>query len=132
MTPGTVAHQALQSGESWQQKYWSELPFPSPGDLPDPGVEPVSPALAGGFFTPEPLLTKPGLVSWLWAWGHRLLSPQEPAASALPMCAGGVSGDGGASAAPVPAVSGGPSSLGSLQKSWVSVHLITPSTSCQA
>ena len=37
-----------------RQEYWNELPFPSPGDLPDPGVEPtspVSPALAGGFFT---------------------------------------------------------------------------------
>jgi len=35
-------------------KYWSELPFLTPGDLPDPGIEPVSlasPALAGGFFT---------------------------------------------------------------------------------
>ena len=32
-------------------EYWSGLPFPSPGDLPRPGVEPVSPALAGGFFT---------------------------------------------------------------------------------
>jgi len=30
------------------------LPFPSPGDLPDPGIEPTSPALAGGFFTAEP------------------------------------------------------------------------------
>jgi len=38
---------------SWQ-KYWSGLPFPSPGDLPDPGIKPVSPALAGGFFTIEP------------------------------------------------------------------------------
>ena len=33
------------------QEYWSGLPFPSPGDLPEPGIEPVSPALAGGFFT---------------------------------------------------------------------------------
>ena len=32
------------------QEYWSELPFPSLGDLPDPEIEPVSPALAGGFF----------------------------------------------------------------------------------
>ena len=31
--------------------YWSRLPFPSPGDLPDPGIEPASPALAGGLFT---------------------------------------------------------------------------------
>ena len=36
-----------------RQEYWSGLPFPSPGDLPDPGIEPVSPALAGGFFTTE-------------------------------------------------------------------------------
>ena len=37
-----------------RQEYWSELPFPSPGNLPDPGIEPaslMSPALAGGFFT---------------------------------------------------------------------------------
>ena len=37
-----------------KQEYWSGLPFPSPGDLPDPGIKPtfsVSPALAGGFFT---------------------------------------------------------------------------------
>ena len=37
-----------------RQEYWSGLPFPSPGDLPDPGTEPRSPALAGGFFTTEP------------------------------------------------------------------------------
>ena len=40
-----------------RQEYWSGLPFPSPGDLPNPGVEPVSrasPALSGGFFTTEP------------------------------------------------------------------------------
>ena len=35
----------------FQQEYWSGLPFPSSGDLPDPGMEPTSPALAGGFFT---------------------------------------------------------------------------------
>ena len=37
-----------------KQEYWSGLPLPSPGDLPDPNIEPVSPALAGGFFTIEP------------------------------------------------------------------------------
>ena len=37
-----------------RQEYWSGFPFPSPGDLPDPGIEPAAPALAGGFFTPEP------------------------------------------------------------------------------
>ena len=39
------------------QEYWSGVPFPPPGDLPDPGIEPValaSPALAGGFFTTAP------------------------------------------------------------------------------
>ena len=37
-----------------RQEYWSRLPFPSPGDRPDPGIKPVSPAVAGGFFTAEP------------------------------------------------------------------------------
>ena len=37
----------------WQE-YWSRLPFPSPGYLPNPGIEPESPALAGGFFSTEP------------------------------------------------------------------------------
>ena len=37
-----------------RQEYWSGLPFPSPGDLPRPGIESVSAALAGGFFTTEP------------------------------------------------------------------------------
>ena len=37
-----------------RQKYWIGLPFPSPGDIPNLGTEPVSPALAGGFFVAEP------------------------------------------------------------------------------
>ena len=37
-----------------RQEYWNGLPFPSPGDLSDPGMEPTSPALAGGFFSIEP------------------------------------------------------------------------------
>ena len=37
-----------------RQAYWGGLPFPPPGDLPDPGIEPASPALEGGFFIPEP------------------------------------------------------------------------------
>ena len=54
MTPWTVALQSpLPMGFS-RQEYWSELPFPPPGDLPDPGIEPASPALAGGLFTTEP------------------------------------------------------------------------------
>ena len=52
--PGTVAHQAALSIEFSRQEYWSRLPSPSPGYLPNPGIEPVSlmsPALAGRFFT---------------------------------------------------------------------------------
>ena len=45
VTPWTVAYQALPSMGFSRQKYWSGLPFPSPGDLPDPGSEPRSPAL---------------------------------------------------------------------------------------
>ena len=54
VTPWTVAHQAPLSMGFSRQEYWSGLPGPFPGDLPDPGIEPtslVSPALAGGFFT---------------------------------------------------------------------------------
>ena len=52
--PWTVAHQAHLSMGFSRQEYWSGLPFPPPGDLPNPGMELVSPALAGGFFTTEP------------------------------------------------------------------------------
>ena len=44
-TPWTVAYQASQSMGFSRQEYWSGLPFPSPGDLPDPGIEPRSPTL---------------------------------------------------------------------------------------
>ena len=46
--PGPSVH------EFSRQEYWSGLPFPSPRDLPDPGIEPGSPTLAGGFFTTVP------------------------------------------------------------------------------
>ena len=45
VTPWTVAYQAPASLGFSKQEYWSGLPFPSPGDLPDPGIEPVSPTL---------------------------------------------------------------------------------------
>ena len=44
VTPWAVAHQAPLSTEFSRQEYWSEVPFPAPGDLPDPGIEPGSPA----------------------------------------------------------------------------------------
>ena len=53
VTPWTVARQARLSMEFSRQGYWSKLPFPTSGGLPEPGIEPtsVSPALAGRFFT---------------------------------------------------------------------------------
>ena len=47
--PGSSVH------GTFQQEYWNGLLFPSPGDLPDPGIEPLSLALVGGFFTTAPL-----------------------------------------------------------------------------
>ena len=63
-TPWTVAHQAPLSMGFSGQEYWSGLPCPPPGDLPDPGIEPVSlmsPALAGSFFTMN--------ATWGWSFG---------------------------------------------------------------
>ena len=54
-TPWMVAHQVPLSMGLFRQEYWRGLPFPSPGDLPDPRTEPVSPPLASGFFTNAPL-----------------------------------------------------------------------------
>ena len=53
-TQWTVAHQAPLSMGFSRQEYWSGLPFPSPGDLPDPGIEPGSPALQADILTSEP------------------------------------------------------------------------------
>ena len=52
-TPWTVARQAPPSMEFSRQEYWSGLPFPSPGDLPNPGIEPRSPALQAEALTSE-------------------------------------------------------------------------------
>ena len=53
-TPWTVAHQAPLSMGFSRQEYWSGLPFPFPGDLPDPGIEPRSPALRADASPSEP------------------------------------------------------------------------------
>ena len=53
-TPWTVAYQASLSMGFSRQEYWSGLPFPSPGDLPNPGIEPGSPALEIDPLTSEP------------------------------------------------------------------------------
>ena len=53
-TPWSVAYQAPPSMGFSRQEYWSGLPFPSPGDLPDPGVKPWSPAFQADTLTSEP------------------------------------------------------------------------------
>ena len=63
--PWTVDRQASLSMGFPRQECWSGLPFPSPVDLPDPGIKPRSPALAGRFFTPEPT-GKPCFLLTLW------------------------------------------------------------------
>ena len=52
-TPWTVAHQAPLSMGFSKQQYWSGVPFPSPGNLPDPGIKPRSPALQADALTSE-------------------------------------------------------------------------------
>ena len=54
-TPLTVAFQAPLSMGFSKQEYWSGLPFPSPGDLPDPAIKPTSPALAGTELSRKPV-----------------------------------------------------------------------------
>ena len=55
LTTWTIAHQAPPSMEFSRQEYWSGVPFPSPGDLSDPGIEPVSPILQADAVFSEPL-----------------------------------------------------------------------------
>ena len=58
VNPWTVAHQAPPSMGFSKQEYSSGLPFPSPGDLPNPGIEPRSPTLQADALTSEPLVSK--------------------------------------------------------------------------
>ena len=53
-TPWTAAHQASPSMEFSRHEYWSGVPFPSPGDPPDPGIEPRSPTLQAEALASEP------------------------------------------------------------------------------
>ena len=63
VTPQTIAHQAPLSMEFSRQECWSGLPFPSPEDLPDPGIEPRSPALQADSLLSE--LPGGGLTNYL-------------------------------------------------------------------
>ena len=76
-TPQTVAHQAPLSMGLPRQEHWSGLPFPSPGNRPNPGIEPMSllfPALTGRFFTTSTTWEAPTVQSWiqvtLWRTGR--------------------------------------------------------------
>ena len=60
VTPWTAARQAALSLGVSRQEHWSGLPCPPPRDLPDPGIEPTSPASPGRFVTPEPPGKPPG------------------------------------------------------------------------
>ena len=81
VTPRTAALQAPLSMGFSREGYWGGLPFPPPGDLPDPEIELTSPVLAGGFFTTEPAgaraLHRPtnveNLRSRLQCFPHRML-----------------------------------------------------------
>ena len=78
VTPWTAACQASLSMEFSRQEYWSKLPFPTSGAIPDPGIKPeslVSPALAGGFFTTVP----PGKMELpnQSPWSHPILTFQD-------------------------------------------------------
>ena len=70
MTPWTVALQVPLSKRFSRQEYWSGLPFPSLGDLPDPGIEPESPALQADSLLSEPrnfcFILGENVSSWDW------------------------------------------------------------------
>jgi len=84
-TPWTVAYQAPPSMGFSRQECWSGLPFPSPGDLPDPGIEPGSPILQA-----DALPSEPQSLRWVWFQRAALLSQGGPKTNAgqcpLPLC----------------------------------------------
>ena len=79
-TPWTVAHQAPLSMGFPRQEYWSGLLFLTPGEVPDPGIKPASPALAGRFFTATAVV--PGKPRY--GWGHRYWSSAGTKVSEYP------------------------------------------------
>ena len=85
VTPWTVAYQAPPSMGFSRQEYWSALPFPSPGDLLDPGIEPRSPALRAGIFPSEP----PGKPSRLVIGAELILQPFCYLMESTPLLRGG-------------------------------------------
>ena len=80
VTRWTPAHQAPLSMGFSRQEYWTGMPFPSPGDLPDPGIKLTSFALWGGFFTTAPLKTATDRACKLRVRLSKLISSFEPRA----------------------------------------------------
>ena len=72
-TPWTAAHQAPLSMGFSRQEYWSGLPFPSPGGLPNPGIEPRSPALQADALTSEPSGKRVANTRWPKSSFHNIL-----------------------------------------------------------
>ena len=99
-TPWTVAYQAPPSMGFSRQECWSGLPFPSPGDLPDPGIEPRSPALQADALPSEPpgkqkpviLLLKTQLSQVTvagWSWHEvalEIMGSSAPSIHLSPLC----------------------------------------------
>ena len=89
-TPWTVAYQAPPSMGFSRQNHWSGLPFPSPGDLPKPGIKPGSPALQADALTSEPpgkpswsekeINCEYSLEDWCWSWSSNTFATryEEP------------------------------------------------------
>ena len=73
-TPWTVAYEAPPSMEFFRQECWSGLPFPSPGDLPDPAIEPGSPTLQADSLLSEPEHRRIDAFE-LWCWRRLLRVP---------------------------------------------------------
>ena len=71
-SPWTVAYQTPPSMEFSRQEYWSGLPFPSPGDLPDPGIKPRSSTLQPDALPSEP----PGKLPYVYKFSHKSLENQ--------------------------------------------------------
>ena len=92
-TPQTIAHLAPLSVGFTRQEYWSGLPLPSPGHLPNPRTEPQSPALTGRFFTTVPpgkpqlcllafILNMKSSKAW-WQWSNKMQTKKTDELTAL-------------------------------------------------
>ena len=107
--PWTIAWQASLSMGFSRREYWGGLPFPSSGDLPNPGIEPLSPVLAGRFLTAEPYTgLGQGLILGLVSLVKGTLKTDEHPGRGLVMLAGSFV----ATSQGMPRIAGSPQRLG--------------------